>query len=87
MAQTDPAPACACDEIAEGLLDFVEGDLSADANEQFEAQVRGCDYCTDLLRTYTAVGGLVRAAMDVTVDEDLQAELDAALFKALGQRA
>ena len=61
MGRTDPAPVCACDEIAERLLDFVEGDLSADESDQFEGQIRGCGYCTELLRAYTAVGGLVRA--------------------------
>jgi anti-sigma factor RsiW len=87
MGTLNPPQACSCDEVAERLLDFVEGDLADADHVRIERQIQGCVPCAELVRTYSAVGGLVRAAMEVEVDAALQAELDAAIFGALSQSA
>ena len=76
-----------CEELASRLFDYVEADLSDEECSRVEQHLAGCADCADLVRTYTAVGSLVRTALDVEVDDALQAELDAAIFAALEDSA
>ena len=89
---TDPNPPAGnprltCEQVAVLVFDFVEGDLPDAQHERIAAHLSGCAECAEFVRTYSAVGGLVRGAMEVEVDDQLQAELDAAIFGALSRIA
>ena len=88
---TAPPPAdpdeLTCEQVQAHVFDFVEGDLSEALHDAVRAHLDRCPPCTEFVRTYSAVGGLVRSAMEVEVDDALQAELDAAIFAALEQTA
>ena len=76
-----------CEQVAVAVFDFVEGELPDEQHARIAAHLSGCAECAEFVRTYSAVGGLVRGAMEVDVDEQLQAELDAAIFGALSRIA
>lgn len=87
MADTPFPPVLTCEEVAARLFDFVEGELDDEEHALVEAHLAVCPDCEEFARTYSAVGGLVRSALEVEVDDALQAELDAAIFGALAQSA
>lgn len=92
MADVPHAPSTApatlsCEEVAARMFDFVEGELDDHDHAIVERHLAECPMCAEFVRTYSAVGGLVRSALEVEVDESLQAELDAAIFGALAQSA
>lgn len=81
------APGLTCEQVAVLVFDFVEGELSPEEHGLVAAHLSRCSACAEFVRTYSAVGGLVREAMEVEVDDGLQAELDAAIFDALSRIA
>lgn len=87
MSIPTPTAPMTCDELAMRLFDYVEADLSEVEVTRVEQHLAACTDCAELVRTYSAVGSLVRTALDVEVDETLQAELDAAIFEALADSA
>ncbi len=87
MADTPMPPVLTCEEVAARLFDFVEGELEDQDHILMEQHLAVCPDCKEFVRTYSAVGQLVRSAMEVEVDDTLQAELDAAIFGALAQSA
>ena len=87
MSLPSPTAPMTCEELATRLFDYVEGDLSDAECTRLEQHLGGCADCAELVRIYSAVGSLVRTALDVEVDDTLQAELDAAIFEALADIA
>lgn len=87
MADNPKPPTLSCEEVAARLFDFVEGELSDEEHALVEEHLGMCPDCAEYTRTYSAVGGLVRSALELEVDDALQAELDAAIFGALAKSA
>ena len=87
MSMPTATASMTCDELAMRLFDYVEGDLFEAELTRVEQHLADCADCAELVRTYSAVGSLVRTALDVEVDDALQAELDAAIFAALEDSA
>ncbi len=77
------APLLSCEEVAAMLFEYVEGELDDHQHALVEAHLSLCPHCESFVRSYASVGGLVRAALEVTVDKHLQDELDAAIFAAI----
>jgi len=80
-------PTLTCEQVAVLVFDFVEGELTDEQHALVAEHLSLCPECAEFVRTYSAVGGLVREAMEVEVDAHLQAELDAAIFGALSLTA
>jgi hypothetical protein len=76
-----------CAQVAALVFDFSEGELTDDQHALVAEHLSLCADCAEFVRTYSAVGRLVRHAMEVQVDPELQAELDAAIFGALAVTA
>ncbi len=86
---TPPAslPTLSCAQVAALVFDYFEGELTDEQHAFVAEHLALCPDCAEFVRTYSAVGGLVRNAMEVEVDPELQAELDAAIFGALALTA
>jgi len=87
MADNPTTPVLTCEEVAARLFDYVEGELDDHEHALVEQHLALCPDCAEFTRTYSAVGGLVRSALELEVDDALQAELDAAIFGAIAQSA
>jgi hypothetical protein len=72
-----------CDQVFVLLaVSPLEDLLAADA-DRVTKHLEKCTDCTNFVAAYDAVAAMVRKALDVEVDDRLQAELDAAVMQAL----
>ncbi|MGL4423813.1 MAG: anti-sigma factor family protein [Gemmataceae bacterium] len=65
-----------CREVLELLLDYVDGELPAEQQQQFERHLCGCLQCYAFLETYRATIRLTRA---LPAEAALPAELEGRL--------
>jgi anti-sigma factor RsiW len=76
-----------CDAVLDLLTEAPREDLPVDQRAVVEAHLAECDDCSDFVAAYDSVADMVRSALEVTVDDALQAELDAAVWAALEESA
>jgi len=76
-----------CDAVLDLLTEAPPDDLPADERAVVEAHLAKCEDCSAFVAAYDSVADMVRSALEVTVDDALQAELDAAVWAALEESA
>jgi anti-sigma factor RsiW len=76
-----------CAHLTDRLLDYELGELDAPLRGEIEAHLSECPTCANFHQTYRVVSPLVQHALEVRVDDALQAELEAACLALVQQRA
>jgi len=76
-----------CEAMMALLMEQGVEDLPAGEREVAMAHMDACGPCAAFMRTLQAVTPMVKDAMHLTVDDALQAELDAAVMEALRREA
>lgn len=76
-----------CEALMDQLMDKDVDDLPAEEQDRARTHLDACGTCSTFVRTLHAVTPMVRDAMELTVDDALQAELDAAVMEALRRGA
>ena len=71
-----------CREIADFLLAYLDGELSAGWRRAFEAHLAECPQCVDYIESYKATIALGRAAHDDDLLEDVPEALVEAILAA-----
>jgi anti-sigma factor RsiW len=74
-----------CTQVADLLFDYCEGDIDEHTSTTIEQHLDACEECDRLVRTYSAVGGLVRDALLQPLPPELQETLDEDVLRALAQ--
>ena len=74
-----------CESGVELLMEYLEGELPADAREAIDAHVAGCPRCAAFIASYRQTPKLLRAATASTLPADLQASLLRALKERLSR--
>ena len=64
-----------CVSGVELLADYLEGLLPADVSASIEKHVLGCERCQAFVASYQATPGILRAATDVVIPEELRSRL------------
>ena len=64
-----------CASGAELLMDYLEGELSAEVRAAVDAHVAGCARCVAFLDSYRATPEILRRATAASLPADLAAEL------------
>jgi anti-sigma factor RsiW len=64
-----------CKESINLLLDFLEGEMSAEEEARLEEHLSGCPPCVDFLKTYRATPSLCRKALDRKMPTELACKL------------
>lgn len=67
-----------CQEVADFLVDYVDGDLPSPVHQQFEAHLGVCPECVTYLRQYRDTIRLVAG-----VSDDMMAEMPDDLVRAI----
>ncbi len=52
-----------CKDSINSLLEFLDGEMSAEEEQHLRAHLEGCPPCVDFVRTYRATSGLCRKAL------------------------
>ncbi len=76
-----------CEALMALLMEQGVEDLPDGERERAREHVDACGSCSAFVRTLQAVTPLVKGAMELTVDDALQAELDAAVMEVLRREA
>lgn len=76
-----------CEALLDQLMDQDVGDLPEADQVHARAHLEGCPRCAAFVRSLHAVTPMVRHALELSVDDALQAELDAAVMAALRRGA
>lgn len=76
-----------CDVVLDLLTEAPAEDLPPADRAVVNAHLEECPTCAAYVAAYDSVGDMVRSALEVTVDDALQAELDAAVWAALEESA
>ena len=64
-----------CASGVELLMDYLEGELSAELRSAIEEHVAGCPRCTAFVASYRATPEILRRATAASLPADLAAEL------------
>ena len=64
-----------CASGVELLMDYLEGELSAELHSAIEEHVAGCPRCTAFVASYRATPEILRRATAASLPPDLAAEL------------
>lgn len=76
-----------CDEVLAYVSESPVEDLPPEVQEAVFEHLEVCPDCRTFMAAYDSVAPMVRSALEVEVDEALQAELDAAVLEAIAQSA
>lgn len=76
-----------CAALMDRLMEQDVEDLPEEEQAHARAHLEYCGDCAAFVRTLHAVAPMVRDAMELQVDDTLQAELDAAVMEALRKQA
>ncbi len=68
-----------CKDSIDQLLEFLDGEISADDEEHLHEHLSGCPPCVSFLKTYRATPNLARRALGETMPEDFARSLTAFL--------
>jgi anti-sigma factor (TIGR02949 family) len=68
-----------CASGVELLMEYLEGELTADVRAAIERHVAGCERCVAFIASYQETPRILRQATAVDMPDDLQASLLAAL--------
>ena len=71
-----------CRDFAEFLLEYVEGELPAEARRRFDEHMAICPDCVNYLRHYTETVRAGRLAVAEELPADVPDELVSAILKA-----
>ena len=74
-----------CASGVELLMEYLEGELSAEVRAAIEAHVAGCARCTAFLESYRATPAILQRATAASLPEDLAAELMRAVRERFGE--
>lgn len=64
-----------CQDCIDLLLDYVDGELSAEAKAKLDEHFHGCQPCEDFLATYQATSTLCRRSLAKKMPESVAAKL------------
>ncbi len=64
-----------CKDSINLLLEFLDGDMSAEEAQHLKEHLRGCSPCVDFLRTYRATPGLCKKAMAAKMPKEVSEKL------------
>lgn len=81
-------PYLTCGEIADFLMDYLDGQVSADMRHEFERHLGVCPSCEAYIRSYKETVRLGRAAfrdLDEPAPGDVPEDLVKAILSALGK--
>ena len=76
-----------CASGVELLMDYLEGELSAEVRAAIDAHVAGCARCVAFVDTYRATPEILRRATVASLPGDLEAELMRAVRGRFGEGA
>ncbi len=68
-----------CKHTIERMLEYLDGELTADLRAKLEEHLGGCSPCEDFLKSYQATPGLCRKALASTIPEEVASKLTAFL--------
>ena len=77
--------ASTCKDSVELLLEYLDGELTAELRIRLEAHLGGCTPCEDFLKSYTATPGLCRKALAREVPKEVAAKLTDFLRREMGK--
>lgn len=72
-----------CEEMAERLIDLLEGELPADEHQRAAEHIRRCPCCAAMKSSFQGVRDLVRRSMEEPLSETQRADLARAVLDAL----
>lgn len=64
-----------CKDSIHHLLDFLDGEMSAEDEKHLEEHLSGCTPCVEFVRTYRATPGLCKRALAKKMPEELSQKL------------
>ncbi len=64
-----------CKDSINLLLEFLDGEMSADEAQHLKEHLRGCSPCVDFLRTYRATPGLCKKALAAKMPKEVSEKL------------
>lgn len=64
-----------CKKSVDALLDYLDGDMSADEEKHLHEHLSACPPCVDFLRTYRATPSLCKKALAARMPEELSHKL------------
>jgi hypothetical protein len=76
-----------CQEVMDLLMEQPLEDLADEPKAGVQTHLDVCGPCDGFVESFNAVAPMVRKALEVEVDDALQAELDAAVMEALRREA
>lgn len=72
-----------CEEMAERLIDLLEGELPAEQHQRAAEHIRRCPCCAAMKSSFQGVRDLVRRSMEEPLSETQRADLARAVLDAL----
>jgi anti-sigma factor RsiW len=64
-----------CKDSINLLLEFLDGEMSAEEAQHLKEHLRGCSPCVDFLRTYRATPGLCKKALAAKMPTEVSEKL------------
>jgi anti-sigma factor RsiW len=64
-----------CKQTLDALLEYLDGDLPAEARAKLDAHFGDCTPCEEFLKTYRATSGLCRRALSKTMPPEFADKL------------
>jgi anti-sigma factor RsiW len=64
-----------CKDSINLLLEFLDGEMSAEEAQHVKEHLRGCSPCLDFLRTYRATPGLCKKALAAKMPKEVSEKL------------
>jgi anti-sigma factor RsiW len=64
-----------CKDSINLLLEFLDGEMSAEEAQHLKEHLRGCSPCVDFLRTYRATPGLCKKALAAKMPKEVSEKL------------
>lgn len=67
--------ALTCQKLADLLVDYVDGDLDADTEAEFEEHLQRCPPCVDFIAKYRRTGAICREVLTIEMPQPLKSSL------------
>lgn len=64
-----------CKDSIHKLLDFLDGEMSAEDQKRLEEHLSGCPPCVEFVRSYRATPGLCKRALARKMPDELASKL------------
>lgn len=74
-----------CKDSIHKLLDFLDGDLSADEQQKLSEHLAACPPCAEFMKSYKATPGMCKKALAAKMPEELSNKLSEFLKNRIKQ--